>query len=314
MRAYTLFAPAKINLFLEILGDRPDGFHELVMILQSISLGDYLHLQANGTQQMRLTCSRQDLAADDSNLAYRAARLMAERFPQAFANYGGLDIDLDKQIPIAAGLAGGSADAAAVLVGVDLLWQLGLTQPELQVLAAELGSDIPFCIGGGTALATGRGEKLDPLPDLDHLWVILAKDQTLAVPTPWAYQTYRQQFQTQYLPTGTAQKTRTQEIHAGPLVQAIQKRDATAIAQGLHNDLEKVVLPHYAGVARLRQVLAQAGGLGTLMSGSGPTVFSFCASQESAEQVKASAEKSLANADVQFWLARLIGHGIQVID
>ncbi|BFM38155.1 4-(cytidine 5'-diphospho)-2-C-methyl-D-erythritol kinase [Synechocystis sp. LKSZ1] len=314
MRSYTLFAPAKINLFLEILGDRPDGFHELVMILQSISLGDYIHLQANGTQQIRLTCSRQDLPADESNLAYRAARLMTERFPQAFANYGGLNIDLEKQIPIAAGLAGGSADAAAVLVGIDLLWQLGLTQPELQSLAAELGSDIPFCIGGGTALATGRGEKLDPLPDVDNFWVVLAKDQTLAVPTPWAYQTYRQQFQTQYLPAGTPQRIRAREIHAGPLVQAIQKRDAMAIALGLHNDLEKVVLPHYPGVANLRQVLAEAGGLGTMMSGSGPTVFTFCASQESAEQVKATAESHLANPNVQFWLARLIGHGIQVID
>jgi 4-diphosphocytidyl-2-C-methyl-D-erythritol kinase len=314
MRAYTLFAPAKINLFLEILGDRPDGFHELVMILQSISLGDVLHLQANGTQQIRLTCSRQDLPADDSNLAYRAARLMTERFPQAFANYGGLDIDLDKQIPIAAGLAGGSADAAAVLVGIDLLWQLGLTQPELQSLAGELGSDIPFCIGGGTALATGRGEKLDPLPNVEHLWVVLAKDQTLEVPTPWAYQTYRQQFQTQYLPAGTPQRTRAREIHAGPLVQAIQKRDTLALAQGLHNDLEKVVLPHYPGVANLRQVLAKAGGLGTMMSGSGPTVFSLCASQAEAEQVKATAEGKLANPNVQFWLGRLIGHGIQVID
>jgi 4-diphosphocytidyl-2-C-methyl-D-erythritol kinase len=313
MHSYTLRAPAKINLFLEILGNRPDGFHELVMILQSIALADELTVRANGTDQIRLTCSDVNLPTDASNLAYRAAQLLAENFPKAYAQYGGVDIALIKNIPMAAGLAGGSADAAAVLVGLDLLWQLGLTRPELETLAAQLGSDIPFCIGGGTAIATGRGEKLAPLPDGEKLWLVLAKHRSLEVSTPWAYQTYRQQFGACYLNDSPAQRARSREIHASPLVQAINHRHGEQIAQGLHNDLEKVVLPHYAPVAALRQALETAGGLGTMMSGSGPTVFTLCRDQAEAEQIKAIASQAIHNPDVDFWITHTVNHGIQVI-
>ena len=313
MHSYTLRAPAKINLFLEILGDRPDGFHELVMILQSIALADELTVRANGTDKIRLTCSDPNLPTDASNLAHRAAQLMAQNFPKAYAQYGGVDITLTKKIPMAAGLAGGSADAAAVLVGLDLLWQLGLTRPELEALAAQLGSDIPFCIGGGTAIATGRGEKLAPLPDVERLWLVLAKHRSIEVSTPWAYQTYRQQFGANYLNDRPAQQARSREIHASPLVQAINHRNAEQIAQALHNDLEKVVLPHQSPVADLRQALAQAGGLGTMMSGSGPTVFTLCRDQAEAEQVTAIAAETVSNPDVDFWVTQTVNHGIQVI-
>ena len=139
MRSYTLTAPAKINLYLEILGDRPDGYHELVMILQSIDLSDQIHLQAISTDTIRVRCDHPQVPTDKTNLAYRAAALMAQQFPNAFAQYGGVEITINKHIPVAAGLAGGSTDAAAVLVGIDLLWRLGLTQSELQELAAVLG-------------------------------------------------------------------------------------------------------------------------------------------------------------------------------
>ena len=175
MRTYSLIAPAKINLYLEILGDRPDGFHELVMVMQSVGLADQIDLRANGTDLFRLHCDDPQVPKDPSNLAYRAAELMQQQFPDAFARYGGAEITIHKRIPIGAGLAGGSANAAAVLVGLDLLWELGLTQSELQELAAMIGSDIPFCVAGGTALATGRGEKLAPLVSLDQLYVVLAK-------------------------------------------------------------------------------------------------------------------------------------------
>lgn len=313
MHSYTLRAPAKINLFLEILGDRPDGFHELVMILQSIALADELTVRANGTDEIRLTCSDAQLPTDASNLAYRAAQLMVDQFPKAYARFGGVDIALTKQIPMAAGLAGGSADAAAVLVGLDLLWQLGLTRPELENLAAQLGSDIPFCVGGGTAIATGRGEKLAPLPDVEGLWLVLAKHRSLEVSTPWAYQTYRQQFGASYLNDHPAQQARSQEIHASPLVQAINHHNAEHIAQALHNDLEKVVLPHQSPVAELRQALAKAGGLGTMMSGSGPTVFTLCRDRPEAEQVKAIAAQTLNNPDVDFWITHTVNHGIKLV-
>jgi 4-diphosphocytidyl-2-C-methyl-D-erythritol kinase len=131
MHSYTLIAPAKINLYLEILGDRPDGYHELAMILQSIELADRLELRANGTDKIRLHCSHPQVPLDQSNLAYKAAQLMQEKFPQTAANYGGMDITIEKNTPVAAGLAGGSSNAAAVLVGINLMWELGLTQPEL---------------------------------------------------------------------------------------------------------------------------------------------------------------------------------------
>ncbi|MEB3119705.1 MAG: 4-(cytidine 5'-diphospho)-2-C-methyl-D-erythritol kinase [Snowella sp.] len=313
MRSYTLLAPAKINLYLEILGDRPDGYHELIMILQSIELADQIEIRANGTEKIRLFCPHPDVPLDESNLAYRAAKLMTENFPKVYANLGGMDITLDKRIPIAAGLAGGSTDAAAVLVGLDLLWQLGLTQPELQTLAAQLGSDVPFCIAGGTAIATGRGEKLDPIKDLDNLWIVLAKYRNIAVSTPWAYQTYRQQFGQHYLQDTQARQQRTHQVHSGPLVRAILHKNSREIAQHLHNDLEKVVLPAHPPVAHLRQTLAQAGGLSTMMSGSGPTVFSLCESQATAEQVKTQAQQQLNDPDLEFWVARLIGNGIQVM-
>ena len=238
---------------------------------------------------------------------------MAENFPKVYANLGGIDITLDKRIPIAAGLAGGSTDAAAVLVGLDLLWQLGLTQPELQTLAAQLGSDVPFCIAGGTAIATGRGEKLDPIKDLDNLWIVLAKYRNIAVSTPWAYQTYRQQFHHNYLQENSDIQSRTSEIHSGPLVSAIVHKNPQKIGQLLYNDLEKVVLPEYKSVAKLRKILAKAGGLGTMMSGSGPTVFTLCQSASEAEQIRHQAESEIGDPQLDFWVTQLTNKGIQVV-
>ncbi|MEA5534242.1 4-(cytidine 5'-diphospho)-2-C-methyl-D-erythritol kinase [Crocosphaera sp. XPORK-15E] len=312
MRTYTLIAPAKINLYLEIIGDRPDGYHELVMILQSIELADRLEIRGNGTQGIQLHCNHPLVPLDQTNLAYRAAQLMIQEFPEAFANYGGVDITIDKQIPVAAGLAGGSTDGAAVLVGLDLLWELGLTLPQLQLLGEKLGSDVPFCVGGGTAIATGRGEKLDAIQDLDSLWVVLAKYQNISVSTPWAYQTYKQQFNETYINDLKNIQSRTSQIHSGPLVKAISNKNATKIGHLLHNDLEKVVLPEYSQVAQLREILQQAGGLGTMMSGSGPTVFTLCNSQAEAETIKQKARQEITDPDLEFWVTKLSSTGIQV--
>ncbi|MFO5472526.1 MAG: 4-(cytidine 5'-diphospho)-2-C-methyl-D-erythritol kinase, partial [Dolichospermum sp.] len=189
MRSYSLIAPAKINLYLEIIGSRADGYHELAMILQSIDLSDQIDIHTASTENIRIYCNHPQVPTDQTNLVYKAADLMAKEFPQAFSNFGGVDITIKKNIPVAAGLAGGSSNAAAVLVGIDLLWDLGLTQSELEELGANLGSDVPFCIGGGTAIATGRGEKLSPLQSLDNLHIVLAKYRSLEVSTPWAYKT-----------------------------------------------------------------------------------------------------------------------------
>lgn len=313
MRSYSLLASAKINLYLEILGDRPDGFHELVMVMQSIDLADQIDIRANGTDTLRVHCDHPQVPADSSNLAYRAAALMCQQFPDAFTRYGGVDITIHKRIPIGAGLAGGSSNAAAVLVGLDLLWELGLTQSEIQELGASLGSDIPFCVTGGTALATGRGETIATLPDLDTIYVVLAKYCSLSVSTPWAYKTYRQQFGASYLQQPADLQQRLQQVHSGPMISAIAHRDATAIGRLLHNDLEKVVLPEHANVAILREAFHQFQPLGAMMSGSGPTVFGLVNGQEQAEQLKRQVERAIANPDLELWVAKFSQSGIQII-
>ena len=312
MRSYSLIAPAKINLYLEIIGDRPDGYHELVMILQSVGLADKVELRASGTQGIHIHCDNPQVPLDETNLAYKAAKLMSQEFPQAFAKYGGLEITIDKRIPIAAGLAGGSSNAAAVLVGINLMWQLGLTQPELQTLAAKIGSDIPFCVAGGTAIATGRGEQLDYLKSLDSLAVILAKYRNLSISTPWAYQTYRQQFGSTYICDPEAVKSRTIDIHSGSLVQAIVNNDRQQIGQLLQNDLEKVALPEYPQIEKLKQSFQKAGVLGTMMSGSGPTVFALCETEKEAWRATEEVREAIADPELDFWLTKLSGFGIHI--
>jgi 4-diphosphocytidyl-2-C-methyl-D-erythritol kinase len=321
MRSYSLIAPAKINLYLEILGDhlsgdppQPDGFHEMVMVLQSVSLMDRIDLRASGTDNIRVHCTHPQVPNDASNLAYQAAALMVKRFPDCFARYGGVEITIRKQIPVGAGLAGGSSNAAAVLVGIDLLWELGLTRDELQELGAVLGSDVPFCIAGGTALATGRGEQLDVLPALTGLYVVLAKYRSLSVSTAWAYKTYRQQFGESYSHRSSDLDQRRQQVHASPLLAAIGQRDSAKIGQRLRNDLEKVVLPEHPQVLQLREAFHQATPLGTMMSGSGPTVFALAGSQSQAEQMREQVREAIANPDLEFWIAKFNPSGIQIVE
>lgn len=318
MRSYHLLASAKINLLLEIVGDhlsdgetpRPDGFHELVMVMQSVDLADEVELKPLGGDRIQLHCDHPQVPLDESNLAYRAAKLMQDCFP----GHGGVDITIQKHIPIGAGLAGGSADGAAVLVGLDLMWNLGLAQDELQALAAKLGSDMPFCIAGGTALALGRGEELSPLTTLDQLYAVLAKYRSLSVSTPWAYQTYRHQFGVAYANTPAAQEERRRAGPSVPLLGAIAQRNAQAIGQALHNDLEKVVLIQHPQVAQLRQALAEQSSLGAMMSGSGPTVFALAQTQHEARQIAAFLNANLVAPDLEVWVTKFTAHGICLTD
>lgn len=312
MKTYTLIAPAKINLYLEIIGDRADGYHELVMILQSINLADQINLRAFSTDTIRVRCNHPQVPTDQTNLAYRAAELMTKEFPQAFSQFGGVDISITKNIPVAAGLAGGSTNAAAVLVGIDLLWNLGLTLVELEELGATLGSDVPFCIAGGTAIATGRGDQLSPLPNLNNLSVVLAKHRSLEVSTPWAYKTYRTQYGNSYITDKQSLTARAAAVHSGPMVKAILQQSGDVIGQKLHNDLEKVVLPTYPQVSELRSLFGEAGVLGVMMSGSGPTVFALCETHTQALQVEFDVKRALNNPDVDFWVTQFCNTGIRV--
>jgi 4-diphosphocytidyl-2-C-methyl-D-erythritol kinase len=313
MKSYTLIAPAKINLHLEILGIRPDNYHELVMVMQTVDLADRVKIESVSTDDIVLHCGHPKIPLDRTNLAYRAAELMQQEFPADFRENGGVEITLHKQIPIAAGLAGGSGNAAAVLVGIDLLWELGLTQSDLQQLGAKLGSDVPFCISGGTAIATGRGEVISPLPSLEGIYVVLGKYQSLEVSTPWAYAAYRREFEYEYAldPMGLA--TRSHRVHSGDLVRAIADRDPVKIGQLLYNDLEKVVLPAHPLVSQLRAEFQRHPNLGTMMSGSGPTVFSLASSQAQAETLYHQVRAAIPDPDLELFVTKFCDRGVRVV-
>lgn len=313
MKSYTLIAPAKINLHLEILGIRPDNYHELVMVMQTIDLADRVEISSIDTDNIILHCGHPQVPLDRTNLAYRAAELMQQEFPDALLEYGGVEITLHKHIPIAAGLAGGSGNAAAVLVGLDLLWELGLTQSDLQKLGGRLGTDVPFCISGGTAIATGRGDAISPLPSLEGIYVVLGKYQSLEVSTPWAYTTYRHEFEHEYAPELASVADRSHHIHSGDLVRAIVAQDAVKVGKLLYNDLEKVVLPSYPLVSQLRSQFQRHPNLGTMMSGSGPTVFSLAASQAQAETLYHQVRAAITDPDLELFVARLCDRGVRVI-
>ena len=313
MKSYTLIAPAKINLHLEILGIRPDNYHELVMIMQTVDLADRVELKSIDTDDIILHCGHPNVPLDRTNLAYRAAELMQQTFPAAVAKYGGVEITLHKHIPIAAGLAGGSGNAAAVLVGIDLLWELGLTQSSLQELGAKLGSDVPFCISGGTAIATGRGELISPLPSLEGIYVVLGKYRSLEVSTPWAYTTYRHEFEHEYDREPVSLAARLERIHSGALVRAIVERDPVKIGGLLSNDLEKVVLPAHPLVSQLRAEFQRHPNLGTMMSGSGPTVFSLASSRSQADALYHQVRAAITDPDLELFVTQFCDRGVRVI-
>ena len=279
-----LKAHAKINLGLEVLGKRPDGYHEVAMIMQSVSLHDTLSLSLQETD-ITLICDRPELPCDNGNLAFRAADLLRREFGVA----RGVRIELTKRIPLAAGLAGGSTDAAAVLKGLNRLWGLALSPVELEQLAARLGSDVPFCLWGGPSLATGRGEMLTPLPDFTGHGVVLA-NPSLQVSTAWVYGNYRD-----------AAGNRRRDISS--LRHSIEQPDFSAVADTLFNDLETVTVPAYPQVAEIKEQLLQAGAAGVLMSGSGPTVFALTPDFASAAEL---AGRAALGEDVAVFIAETV--------
>ena len=278
---------AKINLTLDILGKREDGYHEVAMVMQSIGLHDTVELERT-EKGISLAVDVPGLEADERNLAWKAAALMRERFHLE----GGVHIRLAKRIPIAAGLAGGSTDAAAVLRGMDELYGLEIPEDELCRLGAELGSDIPFCILGGTMLATGRGEMLKRLPDLPEMPVVLVKPR-ISVSTAWAYQNYDAH--------GAERHPDNEAIQ-----RAIAAGDREAVAKLLCNVLESVTIKKYQEIARYKQMLLEQGAMASMMSGSGPTVFALARSGEQAEDMAAFLRESV---DAEIFVTQTVGIG-----
>lgn len=251
---YSIKAPAKINLSLDVLRKRNDGYHEVEMIMTMVDLADRVDLALRLDGRISVDVSEGFVPIDERNFAYQAAALLKKRFQVAH----GVHIYITKRIPVAAGLAGGSSDAAATLKGLNQLWELGLSLDELAELGAEIGSDVSFCVYGGTALATGRGEQIQALPSPPPLWVVLAKPP-IGVSTKDVYGG---------LKVEKAKHAKTQEM-----IDALYKQDANAIFSLLHNTLEDVTLRLHPEVKHIKEQMKRFGADAVLMSGSGPTVF-----------------------------------------
>lgn len=248
-------APAKINLLLDVMRKREDGFHEVEMIMTMVDLADRLTMEELSSDSIIISSQAGYIPLDEKNLAFQAARLIKDRYNVRKGVY----IHLDKHIPVAAGLAGGSSDAAATLRGLNRLWELGISEDELCTLGAELGSDVPFCVTGGTALATGRGEKLERIANPPQCWVILAKPP-INVSTADVYG-----------------KFRVSELKRHPstpaMLEAIAGGSFGDVCENLGNVLESVTLNLHPEVLQLKEIMQRLGADGVLMSGSGPTVF-----------------------------------------
>jgi len=281
----TILGRAKINLTLDILGLREDGYHEIATVMQSLALADTLTL----TQQKEGITLRVDLPgleADERNLAHRAAALIMNECGVR----GGVHIDIVKRIPVAAGLAGGSADAAATLRGMNELYALGLSDEDLCRLGAKLGSDIPFSIIGGTVLATGRGEIMQHLADFPATHVVLAKPSA-SVSTPWAYRSY---------------DAHPPELHPdnAAFLEALTRGDRTRCIELVCNVLEPVTEAAHPVIGDYRTRMRAHGALCAMMSGSGPTVFGLFAEERAA---RAAAEDFRSGTDAAVHLTQTAG-------
>ncbi|MEK5078762.1 4-(cytidine 5'-diphospho)-2-C-methyl-D-erythritol kinase [Solibacillus sp. FSL W7-1436] len=247
-------APAKINLTLDVLYKRPDQYHEVEMIMTTVDLADRIGLESRADGQIKIVSTDNFVPDDQRNFAYQAAELLKN-------TYGikeGVTISIEKQIPIAAGLAGGSSDAAATLRGLNELWDLNLTLDELAVHGAKIGSDVSFCVYGGTALATGRGEKIKELSAPPTCWVVLAKPK-IGVSTADVY--------------GGLNIEGLQHPNTKEMIKAIETDDYELMCNSLGNVLETVTFKLHPEVITIKEQMQRFGADAVLMSGSGPTVF-----------------------------------------
>ncbi|MBR1741514.1 MAG: 4-(cytidine 5'-diphospho)-2-C-methyl-D-erythritol kinase [Lachnospiraceae bacterium] len=257
MNTIKVKAPAKINLTLDVIRRRSDGYHDLKMIMQTIDIYDELTITETGASNIELVMAKElpEKLAPEDNLVYKAAKLMQETYSLP----GGFSIHLEKNIPAAAGLAGGSSDCAATLLGINELFELHLSKETLCELGVTLGADVPFCIHKGTMLAEGIGEILTPLPNLAPLWVVLLKP-LISVSTAEVFGNLNLRYLFSHPDTKLA-------------IDAIAHRDYVSLGQNLENVLEFVTIEKYPLLADLKEFLLQSGALGALMSGSGPTVY-----------------------------------------
>lgn len=283
--------PAKINLGLWILGRRPDGYHEIDTIVQAITLDDELLLRP-GAAGLDFAARGLRIPGDGPNLVERAWSLLLEEglLPRG----AGLSVTLTKRIPVGAGLGGGSSDATGMLAGANRWFDIGLSDDDLERLAARLGSDAPFFVRGGTARATGRGERVGHLCPGSPLWVVLASPP-IAISTTWAYGMLRNRL------TGGGSE-------ASILAAALADGALTDVARAMRNVFEDVLLPQVPEIAALKRALASNGAVAAQLTGSGSTVFGLAASREAALDIMAGV--SSCRAEIR--LVRTLERGVIV--
>lgn len=267
MREIKLKARAKINLGLDVIRKREDGYHEVRMIMQMINLYDRITLRRSTEPGIRVTTNLPYLPVNEDNLVYRAAKLLMEEFKVT----EGAEIGLQKYIPVAAGMAGGSSDAAAVMVGVNRIFHLGLKKKQLMERGVKIGADVPFCIMRGTALAEGIGEVLTPLPAMPHCSLVIAKPK-IHVSTKFVYGNLK-----------------ASELKEHPdidgQVQALREGSLEQLVAKMGNVLETVTVPAYPVIDEIKRTMLKNDAMGAMMSGSGPTVFGIFEREERAQEV-----------------------------
>lgn len=261
-------APAKINIGLDVLRRREDGYHEVRMIMQSIRLFDRLTLTRTSEPGIHLSTNLRFLPCNEDNLVYRSAKLLMDEFRLE----GGLDIVLDKRIPVAAGMAGGSTDAASCMLAMNQLYNLNLSKRQLMRRGVRLGADIPYCVLKGTALSEGIGEKLSTIPKTPDCYILIAK--------PGIH------VSTQFVYSNLVLDENTVHPDIDKMIAAMKKRDLKELCQHIGNVLETVTIPAHPQIAAIKSCMMENGALGSLMSGSGPTVFGIFDDKEKAYYAK----------------------------
>ena len=262
----SLKALAKINLGLDVGRRREDGYHEVRMIMQTIQLYDRLDIKRTQEPGIQIQTNLSFLPVNENNLIYKAAKLLMDEFSIT----DGVSVKLDKRIPVAAGMAGGSTDAAAMLIGVNRLFSLGLTKRQLMERGVQIGADVPYCIMRGTALAEGIGEALSPLPPMVKCPVLIAKP-SISVSTKFVYQNLKLDDTT---------------IHPDidRLIDDIKAKNLHDIAAHMGNVLETVTIPNYPVIDEIKKHMLSNGAVGAMMSGSGPTVFGLFDDEDTAKK------------------------------
>ena len=261
-----LQAFAKINLGLDVLGKREDGYHEVRMIMQTIRMYDQLDMRKSVEPGIHLTTNKKYIPVDENNLVWRAAKLMMD----TCGIIEGVSIHLHKVIPVAAGMAGGSSDAAATLVGMNRLFHCGLSKEKLMELGVQIGADVPYCVLRGTALAEGIGEKLTVLPPMQDCWILIGKPG-ISVSTKYVY---------------TTLDLNTDTVHPDidGMKKALEDGNLYGITERMGNVLQDVTIPAYPEVERIKEQMKTLGAVNAMMSGSGPTVFGIFDNEEKAQK------------------------------